>query len=97
MTTLNAQVTAINEKVEEKHNMFKEKLAQAKEVAQERWDQISNEEMPQLADKKDRFVAYLQENYGDSWVMQHKNWVLAGTAVIVVIITKFGLWARRAS
>jgi uncharacterized protein YjbJ (UPF0337 family) len=93
------QMTTLNAKVEEKQNMFKGKLDQAKGVVQEQWDQISNEELPQLADKKERFVEHLQENYGDSWVVQHKTWVLVGMAVLVVmvLITKFRLGARRRS
>lgn len=93
-------MTTLNAKVEEKQNMFKEKVEQAKEMVQEQWDQISNEEVAQqLADKKDRFVEYVQENYGDSWVVQHKIWVLVGTAglLVMALITKFGLWARRSS
>ncbi|MCL4262953.1 MAG: hypothetical protein KJ069_07045 [Anaerolineae bacterium] len=92
-------MTTLNAKVEEKQNMFKEKVGQAKGMVQEQWDQISNEELPQLADKKDRFVEYIQENYGDSWIVEHKIWVLVGTAglVVMALITKFGLWARRRS
>ncbi|MCL4262035.1 MAG: hypothetical protein KJ069_02420 [Anaerolineae bacterium] len=90
MTTLNAQV-------EEKQKMFKGKLDQAKGVVQDQWDHISNEELPQLADKKERLVEHLQENYGDSWIVRHKSLVLAATAVLAVIIfiTKYGLLARR--
>lgn len=90
-------MTTLNAKVEEKQNMFKEKVEQTIGMVQEQWDQISNEELPQLADKKDRFVAHLQENYDDSWVVQHKIWVLGGTVglVIMAIIAKFALWARR--
>lgn len=84
-----AKVEAIEEKLEEKidgkRNVVNGRLTQAKGIVKEKWGELSHDDSARLAGKKDQVVGKLQADYGDSWIVRHRNWVLLGTAVTAVI------------
>ena len=74
-------MTTLEMNLKEKQNVVDGKLTQVKGVAREQLGNLQNDELARLAGKKDQVVGHLQANYGNTWVMRHVNWVLAGTAV----------------
>lgn len=77
-------MTALNIQLDEKRNVVDGVLTQAKGVAREQWGKLSHNEQAQLTGKKDQIIGKLQANYGDSWIVRNKGWVLIGTAVTAI-------------
>lgn len=74
-------MTTLEMNLDEKQHIVDGKLTQAKGIVKEQLGHLQNEELTRLAGKKDQVVGHVQAKYGDSWVMRHRGWVLAGTAV----------------
>lgn len=78
MTTADLQ---LNEK---QQNVVKGTLTQAKGVVREQWGNLANNDFTRLSGKKDQVVGHIQANYGNSWPMRHRGWMLIGTAVALI-------------
>jgi uncharacterized protein YjbJ (UPF0337 family) len=87
-------MTILDKQVEAKQSLLNGKLSQAKEVMQEQWDNLQNDELTRLGNMKEQLVGQIKSNYGDSWVMRHKGWML-GTAVAVIGVTLAVIFTRH--
>lgn len=69
----------------EKEHVVRGKVTEAKGLVQEKWGELTNDDEQRLSGRKNQIVGRLEAKYGDTWMARTNNWVLAGTAVAVLV------------
>ncbi len=82
----------INKKIDEigkkqniaSQNVVSGRLTQAKGIVMEQLGNVANDERMKLVGKRDQIAGQLQADYGDSWLVRNRGWLLLSTAVAAI-------------